>query len=158
MALTAHYVIFIGLLSYCSSWLQTEKFIWNSFHACYLFFWFFSCHHSTLHDSFFPLPRRWLAGYACCFQDLCAPYACDKRSHHLLSGSLFSVLLLIICLPFTAANFWAYVFRELCKKSECLFGPAVANSVCLTGLLQSGFFFSHLLLHVLTLNIWEILL
>lgn len=143
MALTTHYVIFIGLLSYCSSCLQTEKFIWNSFQTCYLFFWFFLV--TTVHDSFFSLPRRWLTGSACCFQDLCAPYACAKRSHHLLSGSIFSILLLIFCLPFTAANFWDYIFRELLKKSECLFGAAVANSVCITGLLHSGFFFSHLL-------------
>lgn len=84
----------------------------------------FPCHQSTVRDSFFSLPMRWPTGSACCLQDLRAPYACAKMSQHLLSASVFSVLLLMFCLPFTAANFWAYVFRELWKKT-CLFGVAV---------------------------------
>lgn len=145
MALTTNYVIFVGLLSICSSSLPTEKFIWNSFHACYLFFWFFLV--TSLQSmilSSLCLWGDWLALHSAF--EIFVHHMPVPRCHIIFFQAL---LFLHCCWYFFCPSLlliFGLMFSGNSEKNLTVFlRVAVANFVCITGHLQSGIFFSHLL-------------
>lgn len=140
MALTTHYVIFVGLLSYCSSSPQTEKFIWNSFHTCFLFFWFFLV--TNLQSIILSSLCQWgdrlalHAAFKMCVHPVPVP-----RCHSIFFQPLF---FLYCCWCFVYPSqllIFELMFSENSEKNLSFWGSSFVNFVCITGLLQSGFFF-----------------